>query len=180
MDTPLDHETDDYELFLKLFTQDQMRLLAYIRSFIFNPTDAYDVYQESCLVLWRSFGSYDRKLLFTSWALGIARHQILHYFRSKQRDKLTFSDNLMSALTLEAINLTQEIEPRLEALQECLGELTERQHHLIKMFYGQNMSADAIALVWGRSVHTVYKSLKVMRRIIFSCVESKLVTELDQ
>ena len=45
------------------------------------------------------------------------------------------------------------------------------------MFYGENQSADAIAASWDRTVHAVYKALKVMRRQLLACVEQKLGPE---
>ena len=45
------------------------------------------------------------------------------------------------------------------------------------MFYGENKSADTIAATWDRTVHAVYKALKVMRKSLLECVERRLATE---
>jgi RNA polymerase sigma-70 factor (ECF subfamily) len=42
------------------------------------------------------------------------------------------------------------------------------------MFYGQQLPAEQIAATWGRTVHAVYKALKVMRRSLLDCVERRL------
>lgn len=167
-------KTSDYEDFLRLFTRDQMRVMAYIRALIHDHAVAGDVFQETSLELWRSFATFRRDEEFTPWALGIARHQIHKYWRTRDRDRHIFSETLLAEISATAIGLTSEIQPRQAALDECVGLLSDRQRELIQMFYGDNQSAAAIADVWSRSVHAVYKSLKVMRRSLLECVESKL------
>jgi RNA polymerase sigma-70 factor (ECF subfamily) len=55
--------------------------------------------------------------------------------------------------------------------------LPPRQQDLIRMFYGENLSADKIATSWDRTVHAVYKALKVMRKSLLECVERRLAAE---
>ncbi|MCC9609439.1 sigma-70 family RNA polymerase sigma factor [Blastopirellula sp. JC732] len=166
--------TSDYEDFLRLFTRDQLRVLAYIRALVHDHAVASDVFQETSLELWRSFATFRRDEEFAPWALGIARHQVLKYWRTRDRDRHVFSETLLAELSTAAIDMARELEPRQEALDECVGLLSDRQRELIRLFYGENQSAAAIAEGWNRSVHAVYKSLKVMRRALLECVESKL------
>jgi RNA polymerase sigma-70 factor (ECF subfamily) len=166
------------EQFLRLFTRNQFRVLAYIRALIHDYAAAHDVFQETSLVLWRSFPSFRPDAQFAPWALGIARHQVLKYWRSRDRDRLVFSEGLLLELSAEAIGLADEIELRQVALDECVGRLTDRQRDLIQRFYGENQSAASIAAAWNRSVHAVYKALKVMRRSLLDCVEGRLTEEL--
>ena len=171
------HQTNDYEAFLQLFMRNQFRVLAYIRSFIHNHTAANDVFQETCLELWRSFATFRRDAEFAPWALGIARHQVLKHWRTRDRDRHVFSETLMNDLSESAIHLASEMVSRQEALEECVGKLSERQRELIHLFYGENQSASQIAETWKRSVHAVYKGLKVLRRTLLECVESKVGNE---
>lgn len=173
-------ESNLYEEFLRLFTRDQFRVLAYIRSLIHDRTAANDVFQETSLVLWRSFPSFNPEAEFIPWALGVARHQVLKYWRTQKRDRHVFSEALMGDLADEAMGLAGEMLPRQEALDDCVQRLSDRQQELIQMFYGENQSASSIAQRWERSVHAVYKSLKVMRRSLLECVEKKLVEEPGQ
>ncbi|TWT30627.1 sigma-70 family RNA polymerase sigma factor [Blastopirellula retiformator] len=167
----------EYEAFLRLFTRDQLRVLAYIRALIHDHAVANDVFQETSLELWRSFATFRRDEEFARWALGIARHQVLKYWRTRDRDRHVFSETLLAELSTVAIDRVGEMEPRQQALDQCVGQLSDRQRELIRLFYGENQSAAAIAQAWDRSVHAVYKSLKVMRRALLQCVESKLSGE---
>ena len=162
------------EEFMQLFMRDQFRVIAYIRALIHDNTAANDVIQETSLTLWRSFPTFHREAEFSPWALGIARHQVLKHWRARDRDRHVFSETLLRELSDETIGLVGEMKPRQEALDECVKQLTDRQRDLIRSFYGENKSAAAIAQTWNRSVHAVYKALKVMRRSLFECVESWL------
>src|SRR5262249_6639134 len=47
-----------YERFLRHFTRDQQRLLAYILTLVHDRDDAQEIFQETSLVLWRAFPTF--------------------------------------------------------------------------------------------------------------------------
>lgn len=147
---------------------------AFIRSLIHDPTQADDVFQATSLVLWRSFSTFRRDADFLPWALGTARHQVLLHWRTRRRDRHVFSDALLTDLADSTEAALDSIEPRMAALEACIIGLSDRQRELLRMFYGENRRAEAIAGDWGRTVHAVYKALKVMRRVLFECMTRKL------
>lgn len=164
-----------YEQFLRLFTADQARLLAYILSLVHDRDEAQEVFQETSLVLWRSFPTFRPGSEFLPWAIGIARHQVLKRFRTRRRDRHIFSEELLTMLAADAVSLAAEIGPRQRALVECMKGLSEGQRQLVDWFYGQGLAAGQIAERRGRSVHAVYKGLKVLRRNLLKCIERRLV-----
>lgn len=168
------HAAEEYELFLTLFTKCQGRLQAFIRTLVHDPSQADDVFQATSLVLWRSFATFRRDAEFLPWALGTARHQVLLHWRTRRRDRHVFSDDLLADLADMAEARIDVAETRLAALENCMAGLSERQRDLVRMFYGEHQPAAAIAKRWGRSVHAVYKALKVMREALYECVSRKL------
>lgn len=168
------HAAEDYELFLSLFTRCQGRIQAFIRTLVPDPTQADDVFQATSLVLWRSFATFRRDADFLPWAIGTARHQVLLHWRTRRRDRHVFSDDLLADLADATEEAVDSAETRLAALESCLAGLSDRQRDLVRMFYGENQPAAAIADRWDRTVHAVYKSLKVMRQTLFECVSRKL------
>ena len=168
------HAAEEYELFLTLFTKCQGRLQAFIRTLVHDPSQADDVFQATSLVLWRSFATFRRDADFLPWALGTARHQVLLHWRTRRRDRHVFSDDLLADLADVAEGRVDAAEARLAALESCMVGLSERQRDLVLMFYGEHQPAAAIAKRWGRSVHAVYKALKVMRQALYECVSRKL------
>lgn len=164
----------DYELFLALYTKCQGRIHAFIRTLVHDSAQADDVFQSTSLVLWRSFGTFRRDAQFLPWALGTARHQVLLHWRTRRRDRHVFNDDLLADLADSAEAAVDSAEARMAALESCIAGLSQRQQELLKMFYGEHERADVIAKRWGRTVHAVYKALKMMRRALFDCVSRKL------
>ena len=173
-------DSDDYELFLSLFTKCQGRLHAFIRTLVHDPAQADDVFQSTSLVLWRSFGTFRRDAEFLPWAIGTARHQVLTHWRSRRRDRHVFGDDLLAELADTTEAAIDGAEARMAALEACIAALPDRQRELIRLFYGENLAADAIAKRWDRTVHAVYKALTVMRKALFDCVSRKLSFLADQ
>jgi RNA polymerase sigma-70 factor (ECF subfamily) len=104
---------------------------------------------------------------------------VLVHWRARRRDRHVFSEALLTELaeTTEAAIETAEV--RMAALETCIAALPDRQRELIRLFYGENQAADAIARRWDRSVHAVYKALKVMRKALLDCVTKKLSILID-
>ena len=69
----------------------QPRLFNYVRSRVCNVSDASDVVQETNQVLINKEDQYNSSYSFRSWALGIAKWQILAYFKRQKRAVPTFS-----------------------------------------------------------------------------------------
>ena len=171
--------SDDYELFLSLFTRSQGRIQAYIRTLVHDPAQADDVFQATSLVLWRSFSTFRRDGEFLPWAIGTARHQVLLHWRTRRRDRHVFSDALLADLADSTAAAIDTADTRLAALEACIAGLSERQRELLRLFYGEKIRAEAIAGRWGRTVHAVYKALKVLRRSLFDCVTRRLADLAD-
>jgi len=171
--------SDDYELFLALFTKCQGRIQAFIRTLVHDPAQADDVFQSTSLVLWRSFATFRRDAQFLPWALGTARHQVLVHWRTQRRDRHVFSEALLADLADSTAAAVETAEARMAALEACIATLSDRQRELIRLFYGENQAAGAIASRWGRTVHAVYKALKVMRKALLDCVTKKLSSLMD-
>jgi RNA polymerase sigma-70 factor (ECF subfamily) len=174
------HEVEEavYEAFLGFYAREQGRIQTFVRSLVPDPVDADDLFQKTSLVLWRSFASFDREKPFLPWALGVARHQILMHWRTRRRDRHVFSDAFLATLADELSDRVTHDHPSLadrqRALDACVEQLPPRQQELIRRFYGGREQASAIAASWSRSVHAVYKSLKVMRKALEQCVERRL------
>ena len=175
----LEEGSDDYELFLALFTKCQTRIQAFIRTLVHDSAQADDVFQSTSLVLWRSFATFRCDAEFLPWALGTARHQVLVHWRTQRRDRHVFSEALLADLADSTAAAVETAEARMAALEACIATLSDRQRELIRLFYGENQAAGAIASRWGRTVHAVYKALKVMRKALLDCVTKKLSSLMD-
>jgi RNA polymerase sigma-70 factor (ECF subfamily) len=174
-------DAEVYEAFLGLYSREQARIQAFIRSLVPDLADADDLFQKTSLVMWRSFATFDREKPFLPWALGVARHQVLVHWRTRRRDRHVFSeaflvtlaDEMTERLVVEGAD-RPTLADRQRALDACVEQLPPRQQELVRRFYGGNEPAGTIAASWSRSVHAVYKALKVMRKALEECVERRL------
>ena len=164
----------EYERFLAVFTLAQGRLQSYIRSLVHDRAAADDVFQTTALELWQKFSAGAEINDFTAWSLGVARHKVLHYWRSKRRDRLVLSDDVLTTLADVSLEVIEEADDRHDALLACVEALPDRQRQLMTLFYGEQWPAEAIAAQWNRSVHTVYKALKLLRKTLQTCIEARI------
>ncbi len=173
-----------YEAFLGLYSREQARIQAFIRTLVPDPADADDLFQKTSLVMWRSFATFDREKPFLPWAFGVARHQVLMHWRTRRRDRHVFREAFLATLADEAgERLAAEgpsLADRQRALDACVEQLPPRQRELVRRFYGASEQAGAIAASWNRSVHAVYKALKVMRKALEECVAQRLALLGDE
>lgn len=171
-----DVRSDVSEEFFRFYSCQQSHILAYIRALVPDPSHADDVFQSTNLALWRSFSTFRRDADFRAWALGVARNQVLMFWRAKRQDRhvFVFSESWLAQLADDAIEDIDSVSDLKRSLDACVERLGPRQKDLIRMFYGENQSAETIAASWNRTVHAVYKALKVMRRSLLECVEQSL------
>ena len=81
---------------------------------------------------------------------------------------------MIEVLADEAAGDSAGISPA-EGVFECMKRLPSRRRQLIDLFCGQGLAAGQVAPSGGgRSVHAVYKSLKVLRRSLLTCIERSL------
>jgi len=115
----------------------QPELFSFIRSRVTNESDANDVMQESNRVLINKEEDYNPKFPFKPWVLGIAKWQILAYFKRSKR-----------AAPIVSIDLWEEINPnwladvpfanliekeRMESIKSLDAILSRRQKQVFNL-----------------------------------------------
>jgi RNA polymerase sigma-70 factor (ECF subfamily) len=166
--------------FAELLRASQSRLYGYIHSLVRDLNDADDLFQQTTLILWKKFAEFDREASFFSWACGIARFEVVNFLRARGRQRLYFSDELTLQLIEAQAELDDdEAEDRREALAACVDALRERDRDLLVACYYKGPSTiPEVAQRSGRSPHSVYNSLRRIRRALFECIGRRLAQGL--
>ncbi|MBI4602767.1 MAG: sigma-70 family RNA polymerase sigma factor [Planctomycetes bacterium] len=153
----------------------QARLFGYIHSLVRDLDDADDVFQQTCLILWRKREEFDSRRSFFAWACGVARLEALSFLRTRSRSRLYFSDEL-NLLLLEAQDAMahEEVQGRREALALCMEKLRQRDRALLEDCYGGPARVSEVAERRGRSPQSVHNSLRRIRRALFECIHRRL------
>ena len=84
--------------FLRLIMVNQKPIYALILGMIPNRDDAEDIFQETVLVMWSKFDSFEQGTNFVAWGMKIAKYKILQAHRQAVRHNFQFSQAALESL----------------------------------------------------------------------------------
>jgi RNA polymerase sigma-70 factor, ECF subfamily len=163
--------------FVRLFSLHQRRLYLFIGSLLPDGRDVEDVFQETSLVLWREFDSFEPGTNFPAWAAQVALNQTLAHRKRKTRNRIIFSDEFLSAVAREITAYGDDLEHRTAALAGCVMKLPSHHQELIRARYASGEAVEQIAEHLNRSTEAVYRMLSRIRQALHECVTRTLASE---
>lgn len=167
--------------FVELYSAHYPRLQFYLMALLPAAGDAADVLQETSLVLWKKFNTFEKGTNFYAWACKIARLQALKHRERQGRSAVVLDIGVLEKLAQEAEQHgpTHAVEPRelLGALSSCLERLSEADRTLIRKRYQPDSTVKRMAEEIGRSANSLSKSLGRIRRALLDCVERRMAQE---
>ena len=181
MSLPSDSDQDDRANRRKLaicWHKAQPVVAAYIASAIRDHQHAEDLLQETALSVAESFDQYDPQRPFIAWAIGIARHKMLHYFRRQRRDRLVFDEVLLSQVGSRFEQQAETLKDRNAALTICMQRLAKHALEIVQMRYVNGMNYEQIGQATGRTTAGVANSLSRARKALAQCVKRELARNL--
>ena len=167
------------EVFIALFSQHQRKLHIYITGLVFNPADAYDILQDTNLVLWKEFDSFEVGTNFLAWARRIAFHRVLRFRETKLRRANCVDPHLLESMAAASSDQSQElIDARQNALEGCLEKLRQEDRVLIEQRYKSTVSVKGMAAQLGRSENGISQSLRRIRAALKLCISQSMLRNL--
>lgn len=166
--------SQDYQLFIKLYLANERRIYGYVRALIPNWSDVDDIIQEIAAVMWSKFDHFEKGTNFSAWALKIAYNQVLNYRKMKRNSKLSFCDETLELLAEKSAHKTQNIDERLPILQSCLQKLQTNELSLIQMRYEPGSTTKAVSLQTGKEPHVLYRLLNKIHNKLLLCIRRTL------
>ena len=147
-------------------------MYVYILTLIGNHFDAYDILQDTNIVLWQKFGEFARGTSFIAWAREVARYRVLRYRQLHANDTPTFEPSVLEMLA----NRLDSIDERREslysaALPDCIEKLSDDDRELLNLRYVGGTAIRLLAEQLHRSVNAVSQSLGRIRRTLRKCME---------
>lgn len=171
-------EKEQHEFFVTLLRENQSQVYGYILALVHNFADADDLFQRTCLVIWKKFEAFKTNTNFVHWACSIARLETLAFFRARRRKPLLFSDQLQEQLAVIQSEADVElVADRQRALMACLDKLSSTDRTMVEMCYGGDVTIDRAAASLGRSKNSIYNSLRRIRTSLLVCVRRTLAQE---
>jgi len=163
------------ERFFSLFMSSQNQIYTYILMVIHNINDADDLMQETATVLWEKFHEFEEDRNFTAWGIGIAHNKILTYLRDHRKTRAKFNDDISTKIIEHAQSVVDEKKERVEAIIKCVGKLKETDRKLISLRYEQDIPIKKMAVLVGRSVDGLYKTMARIHNALQECVRRTLI-----
>ena len=170
-------ESSKVNEFLRLIMANQKPIYAVILGMIPNRDDAEDIFQETVLVMWSKFDSFERGTSFTAWGIKIAKYKIFQAHRRNVRNNYRFSQAAFESLQGKSDNFVKNIERRMQALRKCVRKLSKRDYDLVQMRYENELAIKAIAERLGRSVQSIYKRMARINDSLIRCIRRMLAME---
>ncbi len=166
--------------YVQHLTACQSQLYAYVYSLVRDAETAWDVLQETNMVLWRKAKDYDATRPFLPWAFGVAFHQVRAARTRLGRDRLMFHDEE----TLEAISKCWHADGGagdLEiAMDGCLKKLPPKHFEVVERYYKHDESLASIAAALSRTANAVGVMLHRVRQGLARCIEKVLARAADE
>jgi RNA polymerase sigma-70 factor (ECF subfamily) len=160
----------------RLFVQHQQVVLYYVLTIVPDLADAQDIVQETFLTITRKADTYTLGTNFPAWACTTARYQALQFQRTRARAAARLDDDVLEMLYSEDAPLHDSLEPRTDALKNCLDRLTPKALELIRLRYHLGQLPEDIATTVGWTPNSVRVALTRARQILRVCVERTLHT----
>lgn len=167
-------ERRSHDRFMRLFLQSERELLRYVMAIVPHVGDARDVLQEAAVSLWAKFDQYDSAKPFVAWACRFALFEAKQFLRTEGRRKAKLASDVVELLAERRQELDEVLNARLLHLPECLGKLPEPQRALLKGYYFDEDTVEALAKKFDRSLEAVYKTLQRARTALAECIQGKM------
>lgn len=169
-----EEQGDKTEQFMRLYMAVQPRVYGFIVSMIHQWNDADDILQETVSVMWRKFGEFETGTDFASWALSIARFQVLSYYQKLKTKRRHFSAETLEKLSEQAIASEARDNHFIDALKDCITKLPQKECKLLKMRYEVGTAVKDLARRTNQNVTTVYKKLNRLHAILLNCIHKTM------
>ncbi len=164
--------------FMRLFVAHERELRAFARTLLPTWEVVEDVLQESSVVMWKKLDQLKDESGFLPWAKVIVRFEALHARRRVARDRLVLSEETLSLLADEALEVPDDqLQRERNALTLCLQKLSDEHRKLVLMPYVESGGLLQVAKQTQRSANSLYKLLGRLREKLRLCVEQELAGE---
>ena len=161
--------------FAQLLREAHRELFGFVFAMLQNRADAEDVYQQTAMVLWRKFSTFEPGTNFVAWAIRVAQFEIKDYVKARRRRKVFFSDEVLDAIAVQYRAESNDFqERRLEALAHCIDKLSERDRKMLDQCYCVGRDYRKIARAEGKTLGAVYQAISRIRKALYLCVQRSM------
>ena len=162
----------DADSFIAELMANTRPLYVFLATLIVSPEEVDDVYQQTCLALWKKRQLYEPGRSFYAWACGFARNEALRHLRSRRTSKLRLGEKAIEAIADEQLkDDPAHGDLRQSALADCLEALPIPQRALLQRCYAGDEPIRSVADELGISAAALTMRLQRIRHALVKCIE---------
>jgi RNA polymerase sigma-70 factor (ECF subfamily) len=160
--------------FVRLLTESQSRLYAYILTLVPDHVAADDVLSETNTTLWRKSGEFTLGTSFEAWSVRVAYFEILSYLRKQRNERKLFSGELLEEIAVLVEMSLDDFSDRRKALRNCLRKLPTQERQIVNLRYLKQLPVQTIAEQRGKTPNAMAQTLFRIRQTLAECVNRTL------
>jgi RNA polymerase sigma-70 factor (ECF subfamily) len=122
------------------------------------------------LNLWKKWEEFERGGDFLCWACGIAHNEVRNFLHRRGRDRVVFSDQLLSSLADVRLRVQPLLDERRSLLAECIKKLDFIAREMLERCYAGRNSMKVLARQFRTTPNALYVRLRRTRRELMDCV----------
>jgi RNA polymerase sigma-70 factor (ECF subfamily) len=156
------------------WTQSQSAVAAFIATLVPRHHDAEDILQRTAATLVAMRDNYDPARPFVSWAIGVARMEVLRFRQETRRDRAVFDTETVEAIAQAMERAQPDLSDMKSALDKCIAKLKGRAREVFELHYVKNLRPAEIAKQLGRNTNAIFLALHRSRLALRECMERSL------
>ena len=169
----MNNDSNNNSTFVELYSLNYNRIRSFILTLVPNTAEADDILQETSRVMWEKFDQFQPGTNFASWAVTIAKFQVLKY-RKKFNPKVPLSTEIIDTLSDDFNRPMEKENEQLDALRICLKKLEKKDYNLIQSRFEQKKTARELSKQVGVAMNTIYRNESRIISILQNCVYKTL------
>jgi RNA polymerase sigma-70 factor, ECF subfamily len=148
----------------------QRTVAAFVRSLVTDFHQSEEILQRVAMTLVRKQDEFDESRSFVAWALGVAKLEVLAYFRQQSKDRLIFDDALVTRIAESHESAARRTPATSDRLADCIEQLDGRARQAIQLRYADNLRtaqiANAMAITDGAARMVLSRARSLLRRCL--------------
>ncbi len=151
--------------FLSLIEQNKGILYKVANSYCRDREDRKDLVQEIIIQLWRSFGNYDARYVYTTWMYRIALNVAISFYRKESSRKKIAHPLKEGIFNFADKDISDDRESDLGLLQQAISELRELDRALV-LLYLEEKSYKEISEIMGLTETNVATKIGRIKKVL--------------
>jgi RNA polymerase sigma-70 factor (ECF subfamily) len=137
--------------------------------------DADDLAQQTFVFAFQHLDDYKPGTHFLAWLKAVARNNVLDYLKRRGQQKANQGRFLREEISRRACELSrpEDIDPRLEMLQQCVQGLDPRQRVLLRQAHDRSSTLEDMARRLRRSAAALRKQISRLYEALRQCIDRR-------